>query len=296
MCYNQTMEKIYDVLILGGGVAGMSAAIYAKRAGKSVAIIEKAALGGQVLQLEKIENFPSQTIVDGLTLASMFSKQIKSLDVEILRDEILFVDFSNENKLMKGRKGIYCSKKVIIATGIKSRELGVGESQLLGQGVSFCAVCDGNFFKEKEVCVASKHGSGIMAARYLCNVASKVTLLDSEDMSIFAAASKNEKIEIVSKCKINDVKKDDFGVCINAEIGGKNKTFSTAALFVELGKIPATKLFEGVIELDQKGYIITDENLQTSVAGVYAAGDVRNGKMKQIVTACADGALAAGGA
>lgn len=290
------MEKVYDVLILGGGVAGMSAAIYAKRAGKSVAIIEKAALGGQVLQLEKIENFPSQPVIDGLTLASMFSKQIKSLDVEILRDEILFVDFSNENKLMKGRKGVYCSKNVIIATGIKSRELGIGEDKFLGQGVSFCAVCDANFYKNKPVCVASKRGSGIMAARYLCNVASKVTLLDSEDMSIFAAANKNEKIEIVSKCKINDVKQDDFGISINTETDGKNKNFSAAALFVELGKIPATNLFKGVLELDAKGFIITDENLQTSVAGVYAAGDVRNGKLKQIVTACADGALAAGGA
>lgn len=290
------MEKVYDVLILGGGVAGMSAAIYAKRAGKSVAIIEKAALGGQVLQLEKIENFPSQPVIDGLTLANMFSKQIKSLDVEILRDEILFVDFSNENKLMKGRKGVYCSKNVIIATGIKSRELGIGEDKFLGQGVSFCAVCDANFYKNKPVCVASKRGSGIMAARYLCNVASKVTLLDSEDMSIFAAANKNEKIEIVSKCKINDVKQDDFGISINTETDGKNKNFSAAALFVELGKIPATNLFKGVLELDAKGFIITDENLQTSVAGVYAAGDVRNGKLKQIVTACADGALAAGGA
>lgn len=290
------MEKVYDVLILGGGVAGMSAAIYAKRAGKSVAIIEKAALGGQVLQLEKIENFPSQPVIDGLTLANMFSKQIKSLDVEILRDEILFVDFSNENKLMKGRKGVYCSKNVIIATGIKSRELGIGEDKFLGQGVSFCAVCDANFYKNKPVCVASKRGSGIMAARYLCNVASKVTLLDSEDMSIFAAANKNGKIEIVSKCKINDVKHDDFGISINTETDGKNKNFSAAALFVELGKIPATNLFKGVLELDAKGFIITDENLQTSVAGVYAAGDVRNGKLKQIVTACADGALAAGGA
>lgn len=287
------MEKIYDVLILGGGVAGMSAAVYAKRAGKSVAIIEKMALGGQILQLEKIENFPSQALIDGISLAQMFSKQVKALNVEILKDEIQSVDFSNKEKVLRGRKGAYISRNVIIATGIQSRELGVGEKSLLGSGVSYCAVCDGNFYKNKCVCVASKGGSGVKDALYLCNVASNVLLLDSEDMSIFASANKNEKLHVVSKCNIEKVEKTADGVTIHTQIDKEQKQFFAAALFVELGKIPATQLFEEVLQLDEKGFVVTDEKMHTSVDGVFAIGDVRNGVLKQIVTACSDGAIAA---
>ncbi len=287
------MEKIYDVLILGGGVAGMSAAVYAKRAGKRVAIIEKMALGGQILQLEKIENFPSQALIDGISLAQMFSKQVKALNVEILKDEIQSVDFSSENKILRGKKSKYVANNVIIATGIKSRELGIGENTLLGQGVSYCAVCDANFYKNKEVCVASKRGSGVKDALYLCNVASKVTLLDCEDMSIFASANKNEKLEVVSNCKIEKVEKTDDGVKIFTQTNKTKKQFLPSALFVELGKIPATQLFEDVLQLDEKGFVVTDEKMCTSVDGVFAVGDVRNGVLKQIVTACSDGAIAA---
>lgn len=288
------MEKIYDVLILGGGVAGMTAAIYAKRAGKNVAIVEKSMLGGQILQLEKIENFPSQREIDGITLAGMFSKQVKGLDIEVIKDEIMSVDFSVEIKQLFGKKGVYSTKNVIIATGISSRKLGINEENFLGQGVSYCAVCDGNFFKGKEVCIASQKGSGIKDALYLCNLASKVTLLDSEDMSIYASVNKNAKLEIVSNCNICSIEKDKEGLVLKVKINGAEKDINTEALFVELGKIPATELFEGVVELDAKGFVKANENMETSVKGVYVAGDVRNGMLKQIVTACADGALAAG--
>lgn len=286
------MEKIYDVLIIGGGVAGMSCAVYAKRAGKSVAIIEKMSLGGQVLSLEKIENFPSQTLIDGISLAQMFSKQIKFLDVEILRDEIISVNFSAQTKVLTGKKDDYRAKNVVIATGIKSRQLGLDEEKLLGQGVSYCATCDGNFFKNKEVCVASQKGSGVLDALYLCSIASSVTLLDSQDMSIFANANKNEKLKVVSNCNITEILRNENGLKILAQVNGDKKEFSFSALFVELGKIPATSIFEGVLKLDEKGYIVTDEKMQTSVSGVFAIGDVRNGTLKQIVTACADGAIA----
>ena len=288
------MEKIYDVLILGGGVAGMTAAVYAKRAGKSVAIVEKSMLGGQILQLEKIENFPSQREIDGITLAGMFSKQVKALDIEVIKDEIMSVDFSVEIKQLFGKKEVYSTKNVIIATGISTRKLGVGEDNLLGQGVSYCAVCDGNFFKGKEVCVASQKGSGIKDALYLCNIASKVTLLDTEDMSIYASVNKNAKLEIISNCKIQTIEKDKEGLELKVKINGAEKDLNADGLFVELGKIPATEIFEGQVELDAKGFVKANENMETSAKGVYVAGDVRNGMLKQIVTACADGALAAG--
>ena len=289
------MEAIYDVLIIGGGVAGMSCAVYAKRAGKKVAIIEKMALGGQVLLLDKIENFPSQTLIDGYSLAGLFSNQIKQLNVEILKDEIIFVDFSNEIKCLTGKKETYKAKNVVVATGINSRKLDVGEDKFLGRGVSYCAVCDGNFFKNKEVCVASKGGSGLKDALYLSSIASKVVVIDSEDLSIYAKANKNEKIEVVSNCKIKEINKEDDILKISCNIAEDKKVFETSALFIELGKIPSTKMFENVLDLDKNGYIITNERMQTSINGVFAIGDVRNGVFKQIITACSDGAISANG-
>ena len=153
-------KKSFDILIIGGGVAGMSAAIYAKRRNKNVAIVEKFALGGQALALSRIENFPSQAEIDGYSLAQMFSKQIKQLGVEILNDEIEKIDFSGDIKILIGKKCQYESKSIIIATGLSSVELGKNEMEYFGRGVSFCAVCDANFYKGQSVCVASKNGSG----------------------------------------------------------------------------------------------------------------------------------------
>jgi len=140
---------IFDVLIVGGGVAGMSAAIYAKRRGKNVAIVEKFALGGQVSSLERIENFPSQPEIDGPTLSTMFSKQMKHLQVPIIYDDIMDFDFSDEVKVLTGKKQNYQARSVILAMGIRYLELGANENDFLGRGVSFCATCDANFLKEK---------------------------------------------------------------------------------------------------------------------------------------------------
>ncbi len=283
--------KKFDILILGGGVAGMTAGIYAKRRGKNVAIIEKFVLGGQVNSILHIENFPSQTEIDGLTLCQMFSKQIKALGVEIVRDDIVSVDLLGEEKVVTGKKETYQAKSVIIATGLSYVELGIGEDKFLGRGVSFCAVCDANFYKGKPVCVASKNGSGLKSAFELAEVCSEVTVLDAGDMSVFASANKNKKVNVVSNVKIEKVVGDDVVTGVVFEENGKEKQIETNALFVDLGKKPQTNLFDG-IKLDSNGFIITDEKMQTSVKGVFAVGDVRSKELKQIVTACADGAIA----
>ena len=287
-----SMEKIYDVLVIGGGVAGMSAGIYAKRSGKSVLIIEKFALGGQVLSLSRIQNFPSQSEIDGFTLAQMFSKQVKELGVEILSDDVVSVDFSKETKLVKCKKNVLSAKSVVIATGMAIVELGKNENEFLGRGVSYCAICDANFYKNRPVCVASKKGSGIKDALMLSKIASKVTLLDSEDMSVYAKANKVGNLEVLSKIEIQAVKGNSQLEKLEINRDGKQETLQTSALFIELGKKPSTQLFEGVLKLDEKGFIVTDENMETSVKGVFAAGDVRSGVLKQIVTACGDGAIA----
>lgn len=283
------MEK-YDILIIGGGVAGMSAAIYAKRRGKKVAVIEKFSLGGQVLSIDRIENFPSQNLIDGFSLSQMFSSQMKNLEVEILRDEVLSVDFSSKEKKIICKKGEYVAKSVIIATGLSYVELGKNERDFLGKGVSFCAVCDANFYKNRPVFVASKKGSGIAGALKLAEVCSSVTVLDSEDMSVYAQANRNEKIKVVSNAKIEKFVGEFELQKIEVLIDGKKTTFDACAVFVELGKKPSN-LFD-MLKRDSAGFIITDENMQTSIEGVYAVGDVRSKNLRQIVTACSDGAIA----
>ncbi len=283
--------KMYDVLIIGGGVAGMSAAIYAKRRGKNVAIIEKFTLGGQVALLNRIENFPSQEEIDGFSLSQMFAKQIKHLEIEVIYDNITKVDFSGENKILYGKTEYLC-KSVIIATGLSSVELGKNENEYLGRGVSYCAVCDANFYKNQIVCVASKNGSGIKGALDLAGVCSKVVVLDSGDMSKYASVNKNEKIEVVSNVEIEKVEGKDVLNKVVAKVKGKEEVFDTSALFIELGKKPKTDIYKGILDMDERGFIKTDSNMRTSINGVFAVGDVRNGFLKQIVTGCSDGAIA----
>lgn len=286
------MEKVYDILIIGGGAGGMSAAIYAKRRGKDVAIIEKFALGGQLNMINDIQNFPSHTSVDGLTLSKEFADQVKNLGVEKIYDEVQTVDFSGDIKILGGKKNTYKTKSVIVASGMISKEIGVNENDYLGCGVSFCAVCDANFYKGKNVCVASQNGLGLKDVRVLSEVCASVTLFDSGDLSKFAKTNTNNKLKVVSKASVLKVEGKNKVEKVKVSVGGKEEIFDTDALFIELGKMPATDIFKGVLKLDENGFIVTNEKMQTSANEVYAVGDVRSGVLKQVVTACADGAIA----
>lgn len=302
------MNKTFDIVIIGGGVAGMTAAVYAKRRGKSVCIIEKFSLGGQVNTIPKIENFPSFAQIDGFTLAQNFANQIEHLNIEVVHDDIQKVDYSKAEKAVFGKKNTYLAKSVIIASGLSYVELGLNENEYLGKGASYCAVCDANFFKDEAVCVASKSGSGLKDALVLAEVCSKVTVLDSGDMTKFAQANKNKKIEVISGAKITKlIGKDALqGVEFKqskSALTEANKTKKVApeketqqkiaakGLFIALGKKPDSTVFGGV-KVDKSGFIVTDENMRTTIPGVFAVGDVRSKVLKQIVTACADGAIA----
>lgn len=285
------MNKVYDVLIIGGGVAGMSAAVYTKRSGKSVAMIEKNTLGGTTATLNKIKNFPSQTEIDGFSLAQMFINQMKNLEVEIIADEVVSSDFSADLKTLRGKKGTYSANKIIIATGLSYVELGKNENEFLGRGVSYCAVCDANFFKGREVCVLSRKGSGLKEAKYLSNIVSKVTVLDEEDMSTFSQANQIPNLEVVSNAKAEKLLGKGTVEGVECIIDGKKEAIKTNGVFIALGRKPKTDVFKG-LELDNLGFIKTNEYMETSIKGVFAVGDVRAGVLKQIVTACNDGAIA----
>ena len=282
LLYHISMKN-FDIIIIGGGVAGMSAAIYAKRRGKKVVIIEKYTLGGQALSIQKIENFPSQSSIDGLSLIQMFSNQVLNLGIDIILDEI------NSKKIF-GKKDVYQAKSIIIATGLSYIDLGINEYDFLGQGVSFCAVCDANFFKNQDVFVASRAGSGILGAKTLAEVCKSVTILDSQDLSIFQKANKDSKISVISNSKVKKLIGKGKLQKIQLEIDGALKMFNANALFIELGKKPYTDIFD--VNKDENGFIITDETMKTNVNGVFAIGDVRSKMLKQIITACSDGAIA----
>lgn len=289
MWYNKIMKKeVFDILIIGGGVAGITASIYAKRRNKKVAIIEPFLLGGQLAQIEKIENFPTYPLISGFELMQNFQKQVQNFGIKVISDEIVGVKFS-ELKELVGKKQTYYAKSVIIATGLSSNKLGKNEDEFLGRGVSYCVTCDANFYKNQVVAVASRKGSGILGALELSDICEKVYLLDSEDINKYAENCPKKNIEVCSNVHIEKLVGENKLEKIELE----NADFlAVSALFIELGKKPQTEIFKDILELDNQGYILTNDRMETSVKGVFACGDIRSNSLKQLVVACGEGAIA----
>ncbi len=289
MWYNKIMKKeVFDILIIGGGVAGITASIYAKRRNKKVAIIEPFLLGGQLAQIEKIENFPSYEVISGFELMQNFQKQVQNLGIKVISDEITDVKFTKLKELV-GKKQTYYAKSVIIATGLSSNKLGKNEDEFLGRGVSYCVTCDANFYKNQVVAVASRKGSGILGALELSDICEKVYLLDSEDINKYAENCPKKNIEVCSNVHIEKLVGENKLEKIELE----NADFlAVSALFIELGKKPQTEMFKDILELDSQGYILTNDRMETSVKGVFACGDIRSNSLKQLVVACGEGAIA----
>ena len=289
MWYNKIMKKeVFDILIIGGGVAGITASIYAKRRNKKVAIIEPFLLGGQLAQIEKIENFPTYPLISGFELMQNFQKQVQNLGIKVISDEITDVKFTKLKELV-GKKQTYYAKSVIIATGLSSNKLGKNEDEFLGRGVSYCVTCDANFYKNQVVAVASRKGSGILGALELSDICEKVYLLDSEDINKYAENCPKKNIEVCSNVHIEKLVGENKLEKIELE----NADFlAVSALFIELGKKPQTEMFKDILELDNQGYILTNDRMETSVKGVFACGDIRSNSLKQLVVACGEGAIA----
>lgn len=280
----------YDVVVIGAGAGGMSAGIYAKRAGKSVLILEKMFAGGQMNAIDKIANFPSYENISGYELALNMSKQVESLGIEIRNEEVVSCALLGEEKIVRTHKNEYVAKSIVIATGARSKPLDVqNEKQYLGRGLSYCATCDGKFFEGKNVAVVGTYETAKNDVSYLENLASKIYFVTTSENKNFSS----EKIEEITSSKIVRLfGKDNLeGIVIQNQKNGQEREIATNALFVELGKSPDLSAFEG-LTLDSKGFVEVDERMQTNIAGVYAVGDVRSGSLKQIVTACSDGAIA----
>ncbi len=294
-------QKIYDIIIIGGGPGGLTASIYAQRAGLKTLLIEKAMPGGQMCLTPEIENYPGFENTDGFSLGLKMQNSAVKFGAEIITDEVSEVDFSNPlKKVTVGSKDFF-AKTVIISTGAEPKKLGLkNEESFIGKGVSYCAHCDGMFFKGKTVVVAGGGNSAVSDALYLSNICSKVIIIHRRNelraSKIYnKRLSELENIEILWDAEITDFLGEEKIEAVTVEIK-KDKTTSKImcdGVFISIGRTPETKLFKDILDIDENGYIIADETTKTNIAGVYAVGDVRKKDLRQIVTAVSDGAVAA---
>ena len=294
---------MYDIIIIGGGPAGLTAGIYAGQAGKKTLILEKVVAGGQTAQINEVTNYPGFISINGFELSEKMKEQAKNAGAEFKREEVVSVILDGETKIVKTHKGEYTAKNIIIATGAFARTLELtGEKSFLGKGLSYCATCDGNFFKNKVVAVVGGGNTSMDDCIYLSNIAKKVYLIHrreqfraSDDMlGKVKALSSEGKVEIITNSVVTNIGGKELveNVEIYNKKEGVSKTLPIDGLFVAIGRKPDTEIFAGELELTDGGYIKTDERMRTSIKNVYAVGDVRNTPLKQIVTACSDGAIA----
>lgn len=296
------MEHIYDTIILGGGPAGCTAALYAARAGLDTVLLEKQSPGGQMALTGDIDNYPGfESGIDGFTLGMKMQKGAQSVGAKTEYAEVTGVNLSDKIKLLQTEKENYRAKTVIISTGAAPRTLGVeGEQSLLGRGVHYCAHCDGRFYKGKTVAVVGGGNSAAADALCLARLSEKVYLLHRRDSLRCAkiyrdALLQAENVEILYNCTVGAwISKDRLtGIQVRNTLSGTESPLCCEGVFVSIGRTPVTGFLSCALALDANGYILADESTKTNIPGVFAAGDVRTKMLRQVVTAVADGAVAA---
>lgn len=303
---NDKKTKEYDLIIIGGGPAGMAAGLYAARYRLKTLLVEKGLPGGQMSITEYVENYPGFTEpILGRDLAKKMEDQAKSFGLEVVRKDVTKIDFSKDLKEIYSYDD-YChcrAKSIIIATGAVPNQLKIpGEEEGIGRGVSYCATCDGPFYRNKKVAVVGGGDTALEEANFLTKYAEKVYIIHRREE--FRAAKiaqerveKNEKIEFVLSSTASRIVMDGDGFVNGIEVHDRKKNedyvIDVDGVFIFVGYRPNSKLFDGVISTDEKGWILAGQNMETNIPGVFAAGDVRQKNLRQVVTAVGDGALAA---
>lgn len=290
---------MHDIIIIGGGCAGLTAALYAARAGKRVLVIESETVGGQITAAPKIENYPAADGISGMEFADRLFEQAANAGIEFELDTVTGIHDNGSVKTVVTEDSSFDTGAVIIAVGSKHRKLGVpGEERLAGHGVSYCAVCDGAFFKGKIAVVAGGGNTAFSDALYLSAICSKVYIVHRRDAfkadnALISRAKRTDNIKIITNAVISELQGDTTlsGVILQTPDGSVR--LEAQALFVAIGRIPENGIFKNLIELDENGYITAGEDCRTSVSGIFAAGDCRTKTVRQLTTAAADGTCAA---
>ena len=296
------MERIYDMIVIGGGPAGYTAALYGARAGLETVVLEKLSAGGQMALTMQIDNYPGfEDGVDGFSLGEKMQAGAERFGVVTELAEVSSVQLDGETKIVETDQGTFRGRTVVIATGANPRRLGVEkEEALVGRGVNYCAACDGMFYKGKHVAVIGGGNSAAADATILSRLADKVSMVHRRDSlradNVYRKAlEKTDNLEFIWDSVVDELIYDDklTGIKLRNVKTGRESVLDCDGVFISVGRAPATELFSESLELDAGGYIVADESTRTNVPGVYAAGDVRTKELRQVVTAVADGAMAA---
>ena len=291
---------MYDVLIIGAGPAGLTAAIYACRAEKRTLVLEAKTYGGQIINTPDIANYPVAPGISGFDFATTLYNQAKDLGAEVKFEKVTEVR-DGDVKTVVTPKNTYEAKTVIVATGAENRKLGVeGEDKLIGRGISYCATCDGNFFRKKVVAVAGGGKTAVEDALYLADLAEKVYLIHRRDAfradaALVSKLKARENVELVLNANVTKLVYDQRlqGVEVTDKLTGETKVLDVSGLFVAVGQVPENQNFARLIDLDPSGYAIAGEDCLTKVPGIFVAGDNRVKDVRQLITAASDGAVAA---
>lgn len=295
---------IYDIIIVGGGVAGLTAALYAKRSGKTVLVLEEETIGGQAALSPKIENIPAIESIKGSDFTDRLFEQVLSLGAEVELEKVEGIEKIDDLFRVHTNYGDHCAKSVVLSNGVKHKHLNLpDEEEMIGKGVSYCAVCDGAFYKGEEVALVGDGNTALQYALLLSSICKKVyvlTLFDRffGDDALVKALYKKENVEIIQNVSVFDYQVGDDGelsAVIYKERSGEEEVFAlpVKAVFIAIGQIPDNNRFKNLAELDKDGFYLTGDDMSCKVEGVYAAGDCRQKKVRQVATACADGAIAA---
>ena len=296
-----TPDRVYDMIIVGGGPGGYTAALYAARAGLDTLVLEKLSAGGQMAMTQQIDNYPGfEDGVDGFTLAEKMQAQAEQFGARTEYAQVEKLDLSAVPKVLETSEGTFYSRTVVLATGADPRKLGVDqEAALVGRGVAYCAACDGMFYKDKTVVVVGGGNSAAADALLLSRIAKRVVLVHRRDTlratKIYHEPLRQaENLEFCWNSAVTGLRYGDrlTGVQLKDLNSGEISDLDCDGLFISVGRTPATELVRGQLELDSSGYILAGETTETNIPGVFAVGDVRTKRLRQVVTAVADGAVA----
>ena len=289
---------MYDIIIVGGGPAGLTAAIYARRANKSVLVIEKETFGGQITFSPKVENIPGFISLSGNEFAERLVDQALSLEVEMEAGEVIGIE-NGSTKTVITEDARFEGRSVIIATGAKHRLLGLeNEESYIGNGISFCAVCDGAFYADMTVCVIGGGNSALQEAILLADIAKKVYIIQNlptltGEKKLQEQLGQKDNVEIICSSVVDSYLGDGEIRAIRIKTGDKTREIETDGVFLAVGLIPQNEAFSGVLSLDERGYAKVDENMASGTDGIFVAGDCRQKRIRQVTTAASDGAVAA---